>query len=157
MNPVGADFGSLSAPASFTSRSTSTARSSEAAAGTPWKEKAARNAGAQRAHRGVMLAEHLVGIELLRARQRLRFGDAGAETLPRDDRGDRVEWVLPGLARRDQGGADPRIKTNLLVDCASVGLKGAGMPGLGLGEHRSDEAFEQVDRLIGQGGAELRG
>jgi hypothetical protein len=36
------------APASFTSRSTSTARSSEVAAGMPWKEKAARKAGAQR-------------------------------------------------------------------------------------------------------------
>ena len=33
-----AGFGSLSVPASFMSRSTSTARSSEAAAGTPWNE-----------------------------------------------------------------------------------------------------------------------
>jgi hypothetical protein len=48
MKPVGADFGSLNAPASFMPRSVSTARSSEAAAGTPWKEKVARKAGAQR-------------------------------------------------------------------------------------------------------------
>ena len=31
------------------------------------------------------------------------------------------------------------------------------MPRLGLGEHRADKPFKQVDRLIGQGGAEIEG
>jgi hypothetical protein len=104
-----------------------------------------------------VLAKHLVGIEILRARQRLRFGDADAKALPRDDRRDCLERVLPSLARRNQGGADTRIKADLLVDGASVGLKGTAVPGIGLGEHRADEPFEQVDRLIGQGGAEIKG
>ena len=64
--------------------------------------------------------------------------------------------VLPGLARRNQGGADARVETDLLVDGASVGLKGASMPRLGLGEHSPDEPLEQVDRLIGQSGAKLK-
>ncbi len=102
-----------------------------------------------------MIAQHLVGIEILRTRQRFRFGDAGAKALPRDDRRDCVKRVLPGLACRDQGGADARIKANLLVDGAAVGLKGAGMPSLGLGEQRSDEPIEQIDGLIGQSGAEI--
>ena len=90
-------------------------------------------------------------------RQPFRFGDAGAKALPRNDRRDRLEWVLPGLARRNQGGADAGIEADLLIDGASVGLKGAGMPDLGLGEHRSDKPFEQIDRLIGQSDAELEG
>jgi hypothetical protein len=39
---------------------------------------------------------------------------------------------LPGLAGGNQGGADARIETDLLVNGASVGLKSAGMPRLGL-------------------------
>jgi hypothetical protein len=31
------------------------------------------------------------------------------------------------------------------------------MPRLGLGEHRPDEPLEQIDRLIGQSSAELKG
>jgi len=104
-----------------------------------------------------MLTQPLVGIEVFRARQRFRFGDVHAKALPRHDRGDRLKRVLPGLTRRNQGSADPRIETDLLVDGASIGLKGAGMPCLGLGEHRADEPFEQVDRLIGQGGTEIEG
>jgi hypothetical protein len=38
----------------------------------------------------------------------------------------------------------------LVLIGASVGLKGAGMPRLGLGEHRPDEPLEQIDYLIGQ-------
>ena len=109
------------------------------------------------AHRGVVLAQPLVGIEVLRARQRFRFGDAGAKALPRDHRGDRLVRVLPAFARRNQGGADARVETDLLVDGASVGLKGAGMPRLGLGEHGPDEPLEQIDYLIGQRWAAARG
>jgi hypothetical protein len=36
-------------------------------------------------------------------------------------------------------------------------LKSAGMPRLGLGEHRADEPLEQIDRLISQGGAKIEG
>src|SRR3982750_479559 len=83
-------------------------------------------------HSGVMLAQPLVGIEILRACQRFRFGDAGAKALPRDDRGDRLERILSDLARRNQGGADAGIEANLLVDGAPVGPKGSGMLRLGL-------------------------
>lgn len=110
-----------------------------------------------RPNRGVMLAQHLVGIEVLWARQRFRFGDAGAKALPRDDRGDRRERILSDLARRNQGGADAGIEANLLVNRASIGSKSAGMLRLGLGEHHSDEPLEQIDGLVGQSGAELEG
>jgi hypothetical protein len=107
------------------------------------------------AHGGVVLAQPLAGIEILRARQRFRFGDADAKALPRDDCRDRVKWVLPGLTCGNQSGADARIKANLLVNGAAVGLKGADMPRLGLGEHGPDEPFEQIDGLIGQSGVEI--
>ena len=106
-------------------------------------------------HRAVVLAQPLVGIEVIRARQRFRCGDAGAKTRPWDDGGDRLERVAPGLARRDQG-TDTGIETHPLVDGASIGLKGAGMPRLSLGEHCADEPLEQIDRLVGQSGAELK-
>lgn len=48
MKPVGADFCKLSVVAVFMSRSISMARSSDAAAGTPWKANVARKAGDQR-------------------------------------------------------------------------------------------------------------
>jgi hypothetical protein len=48
MKPVGADFGRLGVAAPFMSRSMSMPRSSEAAAGTPWKVKVAKKAGVQR-------------------------------------------------------------------------------------------------------------
>ena len=82
-------------------------------------------------HRGVMLAQDLVGIEILRTRERFRFDDAGTKALPRDDRSDRLERIPPALARCNQGSADASIETDLLVDGAAVGLKGTGVPRLG--------------------------
>jgi hypothetical protein len=75
-----------------------------------------------------VLAQHLVGIKIFRTRQRLRFGNARAEAIPRDHRRDRVKGVLVDLARRNQGGADARVKANLFIDGAAIGLKGAGIP-----------------------------
>src|SRR3954453_1229348 len=102
-----------------------------------------------------MRAQHLVGIELFRARQRLRGGNAGAEALPRDYRRDRIEGVLPALARGNQRGADAGVEANLLVNSTAIGLKGPGMPVLGLAEHGSDEPVEQIDSLIRQDGAQI--
>lgn len=92
------------------------ARMSGAAAGTPWKTNASRNVGAQ----------HMIGVKLLRARQRFSLGYRRAETVPRNDRGDRIKCVLFAVARRNQGGADPGIKTDFLVDGATVGLERVG-------------------------------
>ena len=103
-----------------------------------------------------MLAELLVSVELLRPRQRLGFGDGRAEPLPRDHRGDRVEGVLLVVAGRDQRGADAGVETDLLVDGAGIGLEGAGMPPLGLAEHRADQPVEQIDGLVGQAGGEIQ-
>ena len=74
-----------------------------------------------------MLAQHLVGVKLLRARQRFSFGYGRAEAVPRDNRGDRIKCVVSAVARRNQGGADARVKANLLIDGPAIGLKGAGM------------------------------
>jgi hypothetical protein len=76
-----------------------------------------------------VLAQHLVGIELLRTRQRRRFGNACAEALPGDHRRDRVKGVLLGRARCNQGGADAGVKANLLIDGTAIGLEGAGVQG----------------------------
>jgi hypothetical protein len=106
-------------------------------------------------HAGVVRAQHLVGIELFRTRQRLRRGDAGAEALPRDHCRDRIEGVLPALARGNQRGADAGVETDLLVNGTAIGLEGPGMPVLGLAEHGSDEPVEQIDSLIRQDGAQI--
>ena len=60
------------------------------------------------------------------------------------------------LAGGDQRGADARIKTDFLVDGPGIGLEGAGMPTLGLAEHRADQAVKQVDRLVSQAGGEVQ-
>ena len=52
----------------------------------------------------------------------------------------------------DQGGADARVETNLLVDGSGIGLEGAGVPPLGLAKHRADQTIEQIDGLVGQAG-----
>jgi hypothetical protein len=102
-----------------------------------------------------VLAQHLIGVKLLRARQRFSFGYRRAEAVPRDDRGDRIKCVPFAVARRNQGGADPGIKTDFLVDGATVGLERAGVLPFGLAEHRPDQPVEQVDCLVGQAGREV--
>ena len=87
---------------------------------------------------GIVLAEILVGVELLRPRQCLGFGNAGSETFPGDHPGDRPEGVLLGLTGGDQRGADAGIKPHLVVDGPGIGLKGAGLPALRLAEHAAD-------------------
>ena len=106
---------------------------------------------------GIVLAEHLVGVELFRPRQRLGFRDGRAEAVPRDHRGDRVKGVLLVVARGDQSGADAGVEADLLVDGAAIGLEGAGMPPLGLAEHRPDQPVEQIDGLVRQAGGEIEG
>ena len=106
---------------------------------------------------GIVLAEHLVGIELFRPRQRLGLRDAREEAVPRDYRGDRVKGVLLVVARRDQSGADAGVKADLLVDGAAIGLEGAGMPLVGFAEHRPDQPVEQIDGLVRQAGGEIEG
>ncbi len=61
---------------------------------------------------GIVLAEHLVGIEFFRPCQRLGLRDSREETVPRDYRGDRVKGVLLVVARGDQSGADAGVETN---------------------------------------------
>ena len=100
----------------------------------------------------IALAEPLIGVEFLGSRQRLRFRDARAEALPGNHRRNCPEGVMLGFARGDQGGANARIETDFLVDCFGVGLKGAGLPPLGLEEHRADQTIEQVEGVIGQSG-----
>jgi hypothetical protein len=102
-----------------------------------------------------VLAQRLIGVKLLRARQRFSLGYRRAETVPRDDRGDRIKCVPFAVARRNQGGADPGIKTDFLVDGATVGLERVGVLPFGLAEHRPDQPVEQVDCLIGQAGGEV--
>ena len=148
-NPVGTDFGREDRPARLALRSTSMARVSEAHAGTPSNWNASRKAGAQ-PDAGIVLAHALVGVELLRARQRLGFGHCRAEPLPRHDRDDRVKGVLLARAGGDQGRADTGIEAHFVVDGAGIGLEGTGLPPLGFAEHRADPAIEQSDGLVDQ-------
>ena len=105
----------------------------------------------------IALAEPLIGVELLWPRQRLRLRDSRAETLPGNHRCNCPEGVMLGFARGDQGGANARIETDFLVDGFGVGLKGAGLPPLGLAEHRADQTIEQVDGAVSQTGGKIRG
>jgi hypothetical protein len=139
MKLIGTDFGRVSTAFRFISRSMSIARMSAAAAGTPWKTKASRESPSPTADAGIVLAEHLVGIELFRPRQCLGVAGPREETIPGDYRGDRVKGVLLVVARRDQSSADAGVKADLLVDGAAIGLEGAGMP-VGLPEHRPDQS-----------------
>jgi hypothetical protein len=74
-------------------------------------------------HAGIVLAQQLVGIKLLRTCQGRGFGNAGAEAIPRDHRRNRVKGILLALARRNQGGADARVQANLVIDGTAVGLE----------------------------------
>jgi len=97
-----------------------------------------------------VLAHILVGIEFLRPGQRLGFGDRRTEPLPRHDRDDRVKGVLLARAGGNQRSADASIQADLIVDGAGIGLEGAGLPPLGLAEHRADQPAEEIDGRIGQ-------
>ena len=81
--------------------------------------------------------------------------DRGAEPLPRDHRGDRAVGVLLAIAGGDQRGADAGIEADLFIDRSRIGLEGAGVPSLGLAEHRADQPVEQVDGLVGQAGGDV--
>jgi hypothetical protein len=77
-----------------------------------------------------------------------------------DHRRDCVKGILLGRARCNQGGADARVKANLLIDGPAIGLEGAGLEGagvqaLGLAKHRADEPVEQIDGLVCQIGAQV--
>ena len=102
-----------------------------------------------------MLAQHLVRVELLRACQCFGLRYRHAEAVPRDNRGDRVKRILFAVARRNQGGANPGIEANLLVDGATIGLERPGMLPFGPAEHRPDQPVEQVDCLVCQAGSEI--
>src|SRR6516165_719400 len=97
-----------------------------------------------------MLTQHLVGIELLGPGQGFSFGNGLTEAIPGKNRRDRVKGVPFGLACRYQGSANTCIQANLLVDGTAISLKGSHMLALGLAEHRSDQAVEQVDRMVSQ-------
>src|SRR5690349_19857957 len=65
---------------------------------------------------GVMLGERPMDIEVLRPRQRRGLGHAGAEAVPGDHPGQRLEGILLAVMGGDQRGSDPGVKPDLLVD-----------------------------------------
>ena len=101
------------------------------------------------------LAQSLVGVELLGPRQRFGFRDARTKALPRDHGRNGAERVLLGLMGGDQGRADARVETNLLIDGFGVTLKGSGVSPLGLAKHRADQTIKHIDGLVGQTGANV--
>src|SRR5208282_2012751 len=149
---IGADFGTLDAPVLFMLRSMSMARSSGAAAGTPWNANASRKAGRPAPQAGIVLGQHLVGVEVIRPGQRFCLGDSRAEAVPRNDLGNRVEGVALGLTRCDEGGPNSRIQPDLLVYRARIVLERADIAALGLAEHRSHQPVEQIDGVIREAG-----
>jgi len=125
------------------------------AGGHALKIERVQESGGPAADAGIMLAELLERVELLRTGQRLGFRDRGTKPLPRDHRGDRAIGILLVIAGRDERGADAGIEADLLVDRPRIGLEGAGVPSLGLAEHRADQPVEQVDGLVGQAGSDV--
>jgi hypothetical protein len=104
---------------------------------------------------GIVLGQHLEGIELFGPRKRLGFGHGFTEPLPWNYRADRLERILTIFAGGDQRGADLSIEADLFVDRPSIGPKRAGMARLGLAEHRADQPIEKVDRLVREAGAQI--
>ena len=98
---------------------------------------------------------HLVGVEVLRTRQRFCLGYSRAEALPGDDRGDGIIRILLAVASGNQRGADMGIETDLLVDGPTIGLERAAVLPFGLAEHRPNQPVKQVDCLISQAGGEV--
>src|SRR5215469_7072714 len=101
MKPVGADFGSLGLT-SFMPRSMPMARSNRGCGWYALEREGCPKGRSPAPHAGIVLAQQLVGIKLFRTCQGRRFGNAGAEAIPRDHRRDRVKGVLLALARRSQ-------------------------------------------------------
>ena len=56
----------------------------------------------------------------------------------------------------DQGSADARVETNLLIDGSGVTLEGAGVSPLGLAKHRADQTIKHIDGLVGQTGGNVQ-
>lgn len=96
-----------------------------------------------------MLGQYLVSVEIFGPGQRLGLCNGCLETIPRQHRGDRVEGVALGLARRNQGGPDLRIQPDLLVNRARIVLDVAA---LNLAEYRSHQPIEQIDGVISKAG-----
>ena len=103
----------------------------------------------------VVLAHLLISIERVRPGQCLSLRDGRAEPLPRNHRRDRPESILLVVMGGDQSGADACVKTHFLVDGATIRLESTGMASLGFTEHRTDQAIEQIEGLIGQAGGEI--
>ena len=102
-----------------------------------------------------MLSQLLIGIEFLRPRQFLGFGNSGDEPLPIDHFGDGGKCILLLLAGGDHGSTHAGVEANLLVDRTCIGLKRARLPPLRAAKHRADEAVEHVDGMISQAGGKL--
>src|SRR5271169_5022265 len=94
------------------------------------------------------LAQSLVGVELLGARQRFGFPRRSNKNAPKGSRSQWAERVLLGLMGGDQGRADARVETNLLVDGSGVTLKGSGVSPLGLAKHRADQTIKHIDGSV---------
>lgn len=131
------------------------ARISGGAGGHALKIERVEERGGPAANAGIMLAELLERVELLRTGQRLGFRDRVAKPLPPDHRGDRGVGVLLVIAGRDQCSADAGIEADLLIDRPRIGLEGAGVPSLRLAEHGADQPLKQLDRLVGQVGSDV--
>ena len=96
MNPVGTDFGSFDDAACVHLAQHLDGTQQRRGGGDALKGEGGQEGRRPAPHRGVMLAQDLVGIEILRTRERFRFDDAGTKALPRDDRSDRLERVPSG-------------------------------------------------------------
>lgn len=125
------------------------------AGGHALKIERVQERGGPAADAGIVLAELVERVEPLWAGQRLGFRDRGAEPLPRDHSSDRAIGVLLVIASRDERGADTGIEADLFVDRSRIVLEGAGVPSIGLAEHRADQPVEQIDGLVGQAGGDV--
>ena len=104
---------------------------------------------------GVARLEQLDRILGVPSGERLGLGDRGREALPADGAVDGGERVAPLGLGRDQLVAHPGEKTDGPPDRATIVAEGRQLASLGAPEHAADQAVVQVERRVGQPGAEL--
>src|SRR5712691_2960349 len=133
---IGVDFGRVSTALPFISRSMSISAHERRRSRHTLEDEGIEESRSPTADASIVLAEHLVGIELFRPRQRLGLLDARKEAVPGDYRGDRVTVVLLVAPRRDQSGAHAGLKADPLGHGADIGQEGHDVMGVRVAEQR---------------------
>ena len=156
MKPIGADFGKLGAVMVHIAQHVDSTHQRRCGRHT-LEDECVEEGRSPTSDAGIVLAEHLVGIELFRPRQRPGLRDVVRK------RSQGITAVIASkasclvVARAIRAVPTRAYEADLLVDRAAIGLEGSGMPPVGFAEHRPDQPVEQIDGLVRQAGGEIEG